>query len=319
MTDLPPPDGHEPSSRPRRRLLDRFHRGHNPKRRLLRRTAVLPAMFTLGNGLFGLASIHFATKDALGSATLDNLALAAWMIGFAMICDMLDGRVARMTRQTSDFGGQLDSLSDVLSFGAAPAILMLRASVMALQHSHLAWGGQGVERIIWAIAAIYLSCTALRLARFNVENQPDESAHMKFRGLPSPGAAAPIAAMTLLLHQVAEIPALTPAAASGPATAPAADPFILGIAAVTMPVMALILSLLMVSRFQYKHVINQTFRGKRPVTYLVKLLIVLLVALWQPFLAMTGISVAFALSGPIGGMWRKFFGPRQTPAPPATP
>ncbi|MCE5279502.1 MAG: CDP-alcohol phosphatidyltransferase family protein [Planctomycetaceae bacterium] len=317
MTDLPPPDAADSTQPPRRRLLERFHRRRNPRRRLLRRTAVLPAMFTLGNGLFGLASIHFATKDALGSATLENLALAAWMIAFAMICDMLDGRVARMTRQTSDFGGQLDSLSDVLSFGAAPAILMLRTSVMALRQSDVSWAGPGIERVIWAIAAIYLSCTALRLARFNVENQPDESAHMKFRGLPSPGAAAPIVAMTLLLHQLASDPALPMATAAAPATAPAADPFFLGIAAAFMPVMTLVLGLLMVSRFQYSHVINQTFRGRRPVTYLVKLLVVLLLALWQPFVAMALLSLAFSLSGPIGGAWRRLRAKKDAEPPAA--
>ncbi|MCE5327453.1 MAG: CDP-alcohol phosphatidyltransferase family protein [Planctomycetaceae bacterium] len=315
MTDLPPPDESASPQPSRHRLLDRFHRRRNPRRRLLRSTAVLPAVFTLGNGLFGFASIHFATKDGLGAATLDNLAMAAWMIGFAMVCDMLDGRVARMTRQTSDFGGQLDSLSDVLSFGAAPAVLMLRTSVMALQQSHVSWAGPGIERIIWAIAAIYLSCTALRLARFNVENQPDESAHMKFRGLPSPGAAAPVATMTLLLHQLASSPGLSLTDGIAPASAPAADPFVLGVAAGVMPVMTLILGLLMVSRFQYKHVINQTFRGRRPVTYLVKLLIVLLLALWQPFIAMAALSIVFALSGPVGGAWRNLFGPRQTAEP----
>ena len=312
MTDLPPPADPASPQPPRRRLLERFHR-----RRLLRRTAVLPAVFTLGNALFGFASIHFATKDGLGSATLGNLMLAAWMIGFAMICDMLDGRVARMTRQTSDFGGQLDSLSDVLSFGAAPAILMLHTSVMALRHSGLPWEGPGVERVVWAIAAIYFSCTALRLARFNVENEPDESAHMKFRGLPSPGAAAPIASMTLLLGQLAKVPELSFTPTTAAASLPASDPFMLGAAAITMPVMTLILGLLMVSRFQYKHVINQTFRGRRPVTYLVKLLIVLLLALWEPFVAMTALSVAFALSGPVGGAWRRLFGPKHAPAPPA--
>ena len=82
----------------------------------------------------GFAAIHFATKDALGEATLAQPGLAgAYCIFLAMFFDMLDGRVARMTRRTTDFGGQLDSLCDVISFGAAPAMLMLRTVVMVVR------------------------------------------------------------------------------------------------------------------------------------------------------------------------------------------
>ncbi len=97
------------------------------RRRKLRATAVLPASFTLLNGLFGFAAIHYAVKHPLGVGfaepqVLANLQIAAWLLFAAMFCDMLDGRVARMTHVTSDFGGQLDSMCDIISFGVAPAM-----------------------------------------------------------------------------------------------------------------------------------------------------------------------------------------------------
>ena len=162
-----------PDARPRR-----FGRA---RRRILRSTAVLPSLFTISNGLAGFGAIHFATKAVLTlDARLENLAIAAWLLVAAMICDMLDGRVARMTRMTSDFGGQLDSLCDAISFGVAPAIMMLRAVVALLGEVSVVPHVVALERTVWCVAAIYMACAVLRLARFNVENEPDESAHMDF-------------------------------------------------------------------------------------------------------------------------------------------
>ena len=105
-----------------------------PRRtRILRGIAALPSMVTLGNGIAGFAAIHFATKPlpaalmdpahsaAAGAWLTQNMVLAAWLVFVAMVFDALDGRLARMTRRTSDFGGQLDSLCDAISFGVAPA------------------------------------------------------------------------------------------------------------------------------------------------------------------------------------------------------
>ena len=111
-----------------------------------------------------------------------RLELGAWLIFAAMFCDLFDGKVARMTKTDGEFGVQLDSLADVVSFGVAPALLM---------HRYVLDGpgilGEG-ERIVWAIAIWYAVLTAIRLARYNVEQH--SGATKTFRGLPSPGAAS---------------------------------------------------------------------------------------------------------------------------------
>jgi CDP-diacylglycerol--serine O-phosphatidyltransferase len=268
------------------------------RRRILQSTALLPGLLTIANGLSGFASIHFATKDALGQASLANLGVAAWFIFLAMFFDMLDGRVARMTRRTTDFGGQLDSLCDIISFGAAPAVLMLRTVILALRGHEIEpvvflSKTAGMERVVWCIAGLFLACTALRLARFNVENVPDESAHMNFRGLPSPGAAAPVAALVLLFEHLA-----------GFETGWRSRPWLLAAVSVAMPLMTLAGGLLMVTRFRYTHVVNQYIRGRRPFGYLVKLVVIGLAALLEPYVTLAVITVGYALSGPTGAAWR---------------
>ena len=160
---------------------------------LMQSTAVLPSFVTVLNGLAGLGAIHFATMAKYGqfdSGHMGNLQTAAWLIALAMIFDMLDGRLARMTRRTSDFGAQLDSLCDAISFGVAPAILMVHMTIPALREMGALGHDWHLDRVVWLVASVYVACAVLRLARFNVETEADESAHMFFRGLPTPGAAA---------------------------------------------------------------------------------------------------------------------------------
>ncbi len=104
---------------------------------------------------------------------------AAPFIGFAVVLDMLDGRIARMTGTTSDFGVQLDSLADLISFGMAPAVLAFQ------------WGLDPLGRMGWAVGFVYLTAAALRLARFNIQVVTDKR---YFVGLPSPAAAGLVAA-----------------------------------------------------------------------------------------------------------------------------
>lgn len=265
---------------------------------ILRSTAVLPAMCTILHALSGFAAIHFATKSAAGEeGIIFNLSVAAWLIFVAMLFDMLDGRLARLTRRTSDFGGQLDSLADVISFGVAPAILMLRTVSQALG-GHIERIGflpalPMLERVVWCIGATYVACAVLRLARFNVENEPDESAHVDFRGLPSPGAAAPVAALVLLFGHLGDIE-------KGWRSAPWAMIAV----GVTLPLVTLAGALLMVARFKYPHIVNQYIRGKRPFGYIVKLVVVLLAGMLEPFVAMALGTLAYMLSGPICSLWR---------------
>jgi CDP-diacylglycerol--serine O-phosphatidyltransferase len=283
------------------------------RRQILRGTAVLPALCTVMNGISGFASIHFATKDKLGEASAQNLTISAWMIFVAMVWDMLDGRLARMTRRTSEFGAQLDSLSDLVSFGVAPAMLMLRTTIMAMQ-------GQIIERInflpdnaamgrtIWCIAALFVACAILRLARFNVENEPDESAHMDFAGLPSPAAAAAIASTVLLFAQLA-----------GADTGWRSNPYLLATVSVLLPVLAFSTALLMVSRFRYPHLVNHYIRGRKSFGYLVKMVLlalaaVLAITVGAAYVAVAAAAILFAYSGLVGYLWRVLRHKKQPPA-----
>jgi len=288
----------------RHNRLDRLTRR---RQRILRSTSILPALFTLSNGLAGFGAIHFATKDALGASTLWHLELSAWLIFVAMVCDMIDGRLARMARRTSDFGGQLDSLCDMVSFGAAPAVLMLRTATMVLRgqiervsflETYL-----GIERVMWCVAGTYLACAALRLARFNVEADPEESSHLSFRGLPSPGAAAAVAALVLLFGHLTETEQGWQSA-----------PWVLAVVGVTLPVITLITALLMVSRLRYPHLVNQYVRGRRPFGYLVRIVLLALAAVWQPYVTLAVVTVLYASWGPIVSAW-DLFRPAQKEPP----
>ena len=132
---------------------------------------VLPNLFTLAALFGGFYAIVMAVNG--------QFMLSAIGIFCAMILDSLDGRVARMTNTQSAFGEQMDSLSDMVSFGAAPALI----AYMWTLHSLGRWG--------WFAAFVYCACAALRLARFNVNTQVVDKRY--FQGLPSPAAAALVA------------------------------------------------------------------------------------------------------------------------------
>src|SRR5436190_19432307 len=137
-------------------------------RRFRRGVYLLPSMFTLANMFSGYACIVYAMRGELEKA--------APLIGLAIIVDMLDGRVARMTGTTSQFGVEFDSLADVISFGVAPAI-------MAFQ-----WGLQPLGRLGWAAGFVFVAGAALRLARFNIQSASGGDKRY-FVGMPSPAAA----------------------------------------------------------------------------------------------------------------------------------
>src|SRR4030043_218181 len=144
------------------------------RRQRLKYITILPSLVTILNGVCGFAAIAFASKGASGGVnhfsyhriTLPYFAMAGYMILLAMIADVLDGRLARMSKNTSSFGGQLDSLCDIISFGVAPAFLMLK--ILEYKLGSIA-GHPGLvsflERFIWLAAASYISCAAIRLAR----------------------------------------------------------------------------------------------------------------------------------------------------------
>ncbi|ODS59426.1 MAG: CDP-diacylglycerol--serine O-phosphatidyltransferase [Acidobacteria bacterium SCN 69-37] len=135
---------------------------------------LLPSIITVGNMFCGYACVVFAMRN--------ELTTAAPFIGFAVVLDMLDGRIARLTNTTSAFGLEFDSLADVISFGLAPAILAF------------AWGLSELGRVGWAAGFVFVTAAAMRLARFNIQTQAPLADKRYFIGMPSPAAAGVTAA-----------------------------------------------------------------------------------------------------------------------------
>ncbi len=243
----------------RRRLLRRV------RRQRLKYVTILPSLITLVNGICGFAAIAFASRGD-SQFTWHRLdfsscfAVSGYLIFVAMIADMLDGRVARMSHATSSFGGQLDSLCDMVSFGVAPAFIVLKVSeykLMGLISPASVFSGF-VIRFVWLSAGVYVVCAAIRLARFNVENEEDETAHMSFIGLPSPAAAGVLASIVILHdHLLAEM---------------GADSLLFRawevVIVYLLPFIAIGTGVLMVSRIRYPHLINQFVKGRKPITHL---------------------------------------------------
>jgi CDP-diacylglycerol--serine O-phosphatidyltransferase len=252
------------------------------RKQRLRSITVLPSLVTILNGLCGFAAIAFASQSAF--------ARAGYMILLAMIADMLDGRLARMSKSTSSFGGQLDSLCDIISFGVAPAFLMLKvldyklAGLDELNPAFVSF----VQRSIWLAAAAYISCVAIRLARFNVENEEDESAHMSFIGLPSPAAAGVVVSLAIF-HQET-LPELL--ARNTQAYLICEDVILY-----SLPFLVLWVAVLMVSRIRYPHIINQYIKGKKPFAHLIRVLLALGLIIWSRQAALVLIFCGFAASG----------------------
>src|SRR5471030_2470512 len=132
---------------------------------------ILPNLLTTGNMFFGFYSMIQSLSG--------NFTMAAYAIIWAAVFDTLDGRVARLTRSTSKFGMEYDSLSDLVSFGVAPAILLYQ------------WALKPFDRLGWLACFLFLACGALRLARFNVQVASIEKKY--FQGLPIPMAAGIVA------------------------------------------------------------------------------------------------------------------------------
>src|SRR3982750_2999598 len=148
--------------------------------RFKRGVYILPSLFTVGNLFCGYACVVYSTRGDFDTAAV--------LIGVAMVLDTLDGFFARLTRSSSAFGVELDSLADVVSFGLAPAILAFT------------WGLWPLERLGWAAGFLYVATAAMRLARFNVQTTTTTASTDKrhFVGMPSPAAASVIASTVYL-------------------------------------------------------------------------------------------------------------------------
>jgi CDP-diacylglycerol--serine O-phosphatidyltransferase len=285
----------------------RFRR--HGRRAYIRSAYSLPSLATLGNAICGFGAIYVAGLDP-SNAGADwwtqwfahhRFLAAAYLIFLAMVFDALDGRLARFTRHTTDFGGQLDSLADVISFGVAPAFLALQLFRHELAHLQLP---VALSRLIWAFGAIYLSCAALRLARFNVSNEHGEQHHFSFLGLPSPGAAGTVAGMVLMQQELALHDRFE---------------FMDKVATACvwlLPVIVLSTGLLMVSAIRYPHLVNKYLRGKRSLArLLLTLSFLLLIVVAHRYVLALG-TLAYSLSGPISVAYLKWWPRRGQAIPP---
>lgn len=287
----------------------------------LRDVAVFPTLFTLANLVSGFFAIVVAARidapspesnmtptAAVMSRSEDhfffwplnradpthNLMLSSWLIFLAMFCDVLDGRVARLTRQTSDFGGQLDSLSDMVSFGVAPAFLMVKMCPSFTYE---------YRQAVWIIAALFTICAALRLARFNVENT-EEDKHLWFGGLPTPAGAAGIAGFALLFYTLRkETPHLIHTQSIDLAIQ------------YGLPVFVVLISLLMVSRIPYPHIVSHVFRGRRSFPHVVGIIFAIVPVLIFPSYAVPILTSLYVIAPPAVFFWQKFYLKRREHEP----
>ena len=240
--------------------------------------AVLPSLITLINGICGFTALGFASMGKIdgdhlfsfGKINIPYLELAGYMIFFGMIADMLDGRVARMSNSTSRFGGQLDSLCDMITFGIAPAFLVLRTlsvKLLELVDPPKIMGGFLI-RFIWISVIVYVCCAAIRLARFNVANETEDTDHMNFYGLPSPAAAGVLASLIIFYHTFIQMIGDQGSAVK----------FSEAIIMFSLPFITLGTGILMISNVKYPHIANKYLKGRKPLTSFVMVVLVLIFA-----------------------------------------
>jgi CDP-diacylglycerol--serine O-phosphatidyltransferase len=247
----------------------------------VKKIAILPTLLTLGNGVCGFAAIAYASKIGPTSSPGElefYFLLSSGLVLAAMLFDVLDGYAARLSKTASDFGGQLDSLCDAISFGAAPAFLLLRLG--------LDWQRPMVRQAVAMIAALYMVCAVLRLARFNMENSPDPASHKRFKGLPSPAAAGCVVSLAILR-----------AAPSVWGGSGLNGEMLQMFVRVWAPLGTLLAALLMVSRVAYPHITKQILRGRRPFSVLVQVVLALFVIALTQELAFFLLFWGYALSG----------------------
>lgn len=256
--------------------------------------SVLPTLCTLGNLICGFAAIHYA---ALAPSVRvfwgwTPLTLAAALLFLGMLLDAVDGSLARLTRSSSPLGAQLDSLADVVTFGAAPAFMTIRLAMNYLAQDEFIIGPEADNifgKIIWGTAAVYLSCAALRLARFNVEmDKAEVNDHSLFRGLPSPGAAGTVASL-VILHQHLLVTMF-----GGDVSTE-----LVRYTAIIIPAATLLCAFGMVSDIPYIHFTNRFVRGPRDFPYIVRIVVALTLAIWWFQVTLAAAFMIYALSGPV--------------------
>lgn len=241
------------------------------KKRMKRGVFLLPSLFTIANLLSGVYAIVAVYNDEYLKAAIAILV--------AVVLDGFDGAIARLTNSQSEFGIQLDSLADLVSFGVAPAIL---AYVWAIKpYGQIAWF---FETII--PTALFVSCAAFRLARFNIQTTKLDKRY--FIGLPSPAAAITIASFVLLILG-----------------SPAWNGFSRQATSVIVIMMVYILSFLMVSRLRYRSLKGIEIKRRQPFALLLGLTLILLLIASQPSVVLVVGSLAYVASGPVRLLFRR--------------
>jgi CDP-diacylglycerol---serine O-phosphatidyltransferase len=217
---------------------------------------VLPNLFTTASLFSGFYSIIASMKGMYE--------IAAWTILIAMVFDGLDGRIARMTRTTSKFGAEYDSLADLVAFGVAPAILSYHWALMSFGK----WG--------WLAAFLFVTCGALRLARFNVQTAIIDS--KVFNGLAIPAGASVVATTVLLYFKLdgeGQFHSLS---------------ILIGTIAV---------ALLMVSSIKYYSFKDLNFFARKPFMSFVLIVVILIIVIAETQIMIFTFSFGYALSGPV--------------------
>ena len=247
--------------------------GRQRTRRFQRGVFLLPSLLTVANMFCGWGCIVLAMRG--------DYVTAAPLIGFAMVLDTLDGRIARLTGATSEFGEQFDSLADVISFGVAPATLVF------------AWGLEPLGRLGGAVAFLYVTATAMRLARFNILAKSGDKRY--FVGLPSPPAAGVIVA-TVFAY---------PTALTGTREA------------VLALLVALVPAALMVSSLRFRSINTIIPEGRRSSLSLLVIAAVIAAIAVHPQIVLVVMSYTYLISGLAGaGLTRLRH--RRTARPPGT-
>ena len=268
------------------------------RRRLRKRIYLLPSLFTMGNILLGYIAI---AQTLQGTATefwhFDNAAKA---IGWAILLDMLDGRLARLTQTTSDFGRELDSLADVISFGVAPALLawiwgfrMLPVSAYPDLRFHLVSLG-------FVGSFVFLITWAARLARFNIQVNPQPSnpgrpGRKYFVGMPIPAGAGVVAA---IVHF-----------AKG-------DPLFTWWLALIWLLLLLVAAFLMVSTWRFYSFKDLDLRSRHPFTVIVLVGVLIAAIAFFSRYALFAIALTYMLSGVVVRLFYILRPRRSTPPAP---
>ncbi|MBA3582220.1 MAG: CDP-diacylglycerol--serine O-phosphatidyltransferase [Gammaproteobacteria bacterium] len=230
---------------------------------------LLPNLFTTAGLFSGFYAIVAATQGRFEAAAIAIFA--------AMILDGIDGRVARLTNTTSDFGAEYDSLADMVSFGLAPALVMYEWALFSMHD----WGWQHWSKVGWLAAFIYVAAAALRLARFNT--QVGKADKRFFQGLASPAAAAIMVGLVWLGYDLGY---------KGSELA--------GLACIT----TVVVGLLMVSNFSYYSFKDLGSKNRVPLTAMLAVVFVYVCIAFDPPKVLFTFFVLYMLSGPALTIWR---------------